>query len=217
MRGVSTHFSLWRWSGTFACSVACFICCRLLFVLFDTLFLLEVFNSTSIVLNNLWTWLRSKPVELAARLPMLSSWRSLARDTDMDVASVAKHVDEAGEKLSQQPQEPGERAPLPGKGNFVQQFKDVLSAGDVGHRASVGQSFAQHFRKKKNHDANAKYDALKTPGGTQRLKEFSLNWAKDNLEAITEVGHRLEESWSRVQGGAWRVHAARKDRAEGRR
>ena len=41
---------------------------------------------------------------------------------------------------------------------------------------------------------------MKTPGGTQRLKEeFRLNWAKDNLEAITEVGHRLEESWSRVQ------------------
>ena len=66
----------------------------------------------------------------------------------MDVASVAKHVDEAGEKLSQQPQEPGDRPPLPRKENFVQQLKDVLSADDVGLRTSVGQSFAQYLRKK---------------------------------------------------------------------
>ena len=52
----------------------------------------------------------------------------------------------------------------------------------------------------KNPDAKAKYDALKTPGETQRLKELRLNWAKDILEAITEVRHRQEESWSRVQG-----------------
>ena len=59
-------------------------------------------------------------------------------------------VDEAGEKLSQQPQKPGERVPLPGKDNFS--------------ATVVGQSFAQHHRK--NHDAKAKYDALKTPGET---------------------------------------------------
>ena len=118
--------------------------------------------------------------ELAARLPMYASWRSLARDTDMDVASVAKHVDEAGEKLSQQPQEPGDRVPLPGKENVVQQLKEALSADDVGLRTSVGSSFAQHLRK--NPVNTAKYDALKTPGETQRLKEFRLNWAKDNLE-----------------------------------
>ena len=87
----------------------------------------------------------------------------------MDVASVEKHVDEAGEKLSQQPQEPGERVPLPGKENFVQQLKDALSADDVGLRTSVGQTFAQYLRK--NPDAKAKYDALKTPGETQQLKE----------------------------------------------
>ena len=89
--------------------------------------------------------LEASITELAARLRMLASWRSLARDTDMDVASVAKHVDEAGEKLSQQPQEPGERAPLPGKANFVQQLKDASSADDVGLRTSVGQSFAQYL------------------------------------------------------------------------
>ena len=48
--------------------------------------------------------LEASMTELAARLPMPASWRSLARDTDMDVASVAKHLDEAGEKLSQPPQ-----------------------------------------------------------------------------------------------------------------
>ena len=85
------------------------------------------------------------------------------------------------------------------KKNFVQQLKDALSADVVGLRTSVGQSFAQYLRK--NPDAKAKYDALKTPGETQRLKkEFRLNWAKDNLETITEVKHRQEESWSRVQG-----------------
>ena len=93
--------------------------------------------------------LEASMIELAARLPMPASGRSQARDTDVDVASVAKHVDEAGEKVSQQLQEPGERAPLPGKENFVQQLKDALSSDDVGLRTSVGQSFAQHFRKKK--------------------------------------------------------------------
>ena len=38
----------------------------------------------------------------------------------MDVASVAKHIiDEAEEKLSRQPQEPGERVPLPGQATCV--------------------------------------------------------------------------------------------------
>ena len=143
--------------------------------------------------------LEASMTELAARLPMPASWRSLARDTDMDVASVAKHVDEAGEKFSQQPQEPGERAPLPGKGNFMQQLQDALSADEVGLRTSAGQSFAQYLRT--NPDAKAKCDVLKTPGETQRLKkEFRLNWAKDNLEAITVLRHRQEESWSRVHG-----------------
>ena len=42
--------------------------------------------------------------------------------------------------------------------------------------------------------------STKTLGETQRLKkEFRLNWAKDNLKANTEVRHRQEESWSRVQ------------------
>ena len=53
----------------------------------------------------------------------------------------------------------------------------------------------------KTPDAKAKYDALKALGETQRLKkEFRTNWAKDNLEANTEVRHRQEESWSRVHG-----------------
>ena len=85
--------------------------------------------------------------ELAAGLPMPASWRSLARDTDMDVALDAKQVDEAGEQFSQQPQEPGERAPLPGKGNFTQQLQDALSSDDVGLRTSAGQSFTQYLRK----------------------------------------------------------------------
>ena len=56
--------------------------------------------------------------------------------------------------------------------------------------------------------------ASKTPGETQRLKkEFRLNWAKEYFEANTKVRHRQEESWSRVQGGAWRLHAVRQDRA----
>ena len=71
------------------------------------------------------------------------------RDTDMDMASVAKDVDfRSWRKAFATATRTWRPRPLPGKENFVQQLKDALSADDVGLRTSVGQSFAQYLRKK---------------------------------------------------------------------